>query len=190
MALYLGMADRHYAGVVAALAAARQNGWIAVTSWFAVMEAAGVVRKRITEGHRYRSGSGEEREAVDRIVRGAVDELLDLVDSMKTEERLRIVELDGWFPAPSRILSKMLEHAGFTVPGRAGQICRYRGIGLLDWLHIMFARAANATAICTTDKAFADIAGNDGEFGPVQIQLTSVGAIGPLYGPAGPDGGA
>ena len=180
----------HHAGASSAMDAAWNNGWEVITSWLVVMEALGVVRRRVTEDHRYKSGSDEEREEVDRAVREATSAFLKHMRTMRRQKRLRIVELDGWFPAPSRILSKMLEHAGFTVPGRAGQICRYRGIGLLDWLHIIFARAAGATVICTTDKAFADIAGNDGEFGHIQIQLTSVGAIGPLYGPAGPDGGA
>ena len=181
VALYLGIADRHYAGVVAALAAAQKNGWILITSRFAVMEAVGVIRRRITEDHRYRSGSDRERVEVDRGVRWAINDFLDLVDTMKIQRRLRVVEIEGWFPSASAVHAKMMEHAGYTVPGRAGRICRYRGIGLFDWVHIMFARAARADAICTTDKAFADVAGNDAELGHIMMQLTNVGPIGPLY---------
>ena len=145
------------------------------------MEAVGVIRRRITEKHKYRSGSDKEREEVDKIVRRAVDAFFDLVGSMKDQNILRVVEIEGWFPSPAAVHAKMMEHAGYTVPGRAGRICRYRGIGIFDWVHIMFARAARADAICTTDKAFADVAGNDAEFGHIMMQLTSVGAIGPLY---------
>ena len=79
----------------------------------------------------------------------------------------------------------MLEHAGFAVPGSMGHICRYRGIGALDWLHIAFARDAGAAVICTADRALVDTA-NDDKFGHIQIQLTSVGAIGPLCDPPPP----
>lgn len=185
VALYLGVADRQYAGVVAALAAAQNNGWILITSRFAVMEAVGVIRRRITEDHRYRSGSDREREEVDKIVRGAINDFLDLVGSMKDQSILRVVEIEGRLPNPAAVHAKMMEHAGYTVPGRTGRICRYRGIGIFDWVHIMFARAARADAICTTDKAFADVAGNDAEFGHIMMQLTNVGPIGPLYGPSG-----
>ena len=134
VALYLGVADRQYAGAVAAPAAAQKNGWILITSRFAVMEAVGVIHKRITERHRYRSGSDREREEVDRGVRWAINDFVDLVDTMKIQRRLRVVEIEGWFPNPAAVHAKMMEHAGYTVPGRAGRICRYRGIGLFDWV--------------------------------------------------------
>ena len=53
------------------------------------------------------------------------------------------------------------------------KLCRHLGIDACDWPQIAFADAAGASAICTTDTAFADIVGNDAEFGHLKVQLTS-----------------
>ena len=66
----------------------------------------------------------------------------------------------------------MLEHEGRTAPGVGGQRCRHVGVGPFDWAHFALALGARAEAICTTDAAFADIAGSDDMFGHIKIQLT------------------
>ena len=180
-ALSMGQDDMHCAGASGACAAAWQGRCRVITSLLAVMEAVGAIRKRVTVAQRCRSEGVGERGVVDSIVQEAVNTLLALVDRMKEQDRLRVVELDGWSPDLAGLYGKMLEHAGFTVPGHKGQICRHRGIGFPDWLHIAFARDARAAVICTTDKAFVDIAGSDDEFDHIQVQLTGVGAVGPLY---------
>ena len=180
----------HNAGAAGACAVAWQGGFRVVTSRLAVMEAVGAIRRRITSSHRYRSGDDDERRAVDERARGAVAALLDLVDDMKGHGRLEVVDMEGWSPDLAVLCGRMLEHAGYAVPGSKGQTCRHRGIGSYDWLHIAFARDAGVTVICTTDAAFADIAGNDDEFGHIGILLTSTGAVGPLYDLAWGQGGA
>ena len=180
----------HNAGAAGACAVARQGRFRAAASRLAAMEAAGAIRRRITSSHRYRSGDDDERRAVDERARGAAAALLGLVDDMKGHGRLEVVDMEGWSPDLAVLCGRMLEHAGYTVPGSKGQTCRHRGIGSYDWLHIAFARDAGVTVICTTDAAFADIAGNDDEFGHIGIQLTSTGAVGPLYDLAWGQGGA
>ena len=137
-----------------------------------------------------RSGDDDERRAADERARGAAAALLDLVDDMKGHGRLEVVDMEGRPPDLAVLCGRMLEHAGYTVPGSKGQTCRHRGIGSYDWLHIAFARDAGVAVICTTDAAFADIAGSDDEFGHIGIQPTSTGAVGPLYGLAWGQGGA
>ena len=51
--------------------------------------------------------------------------------------------------------------------------------------HFALALDAGAVAICTTDAAFADIAGNDGVFGHIKIQLTGDPLIDLLAGRGG-----
>ena len=89
--------------------------------------------------------------------------------------------MKGWFLDLPTVHNKMFEHPGYAVLYSKGNSCRHRGLGLLDWLHIILARDANAAVICTTDMAFADIAGNDDEFGHIQTQLADGAAAGPLY---------
>ena len=76
-----------------------------------------------------------------------------------------------------RAYSKMIERPGRTVPGWK-DFCRHLGIDACDWPQIALAEAAGASAICTTDTAFADIVGNDAELGHIKVQPTS----GPLTG--------
>lgn len=181
----------HNAGAAGACAAAWQGRFRAVAPRLAAMEAAGAIRKRITSSRRHRSGDDDERRAVDGRAREAVAALLDLVDDMKGNGRLEVVDMEGWSPGLAVLYSRTLEHAGCTVPGSKGQTCRHRGIGSHDWLHTALARDAGATVICTTDAAFADIAGSDDdEFGHIKIQPTSTGAVGPLYDLAQGQGGA
>lgn len=180
----------HSAGAAGACAVAWQGRFRAAAPRLAVMEAVGAIRRRITPSRRHRSGDDDERRAVDERAREAVAALLDLVDGMKGNGRLEVVDMEGWSPDLAVLCSRTLEHAGCTVPGSKGQACRHRGIGSHDWLHIAFARDAGATVTCTTDAAFADTAGSDDEFGRIKILLTSTGAVGPLHDLAQGRGGA
>ncbi len=76
----------------------------------------------------------------------------------------------------------MREHAGRAVYSKGGRFYRYRGVGPCDWLQFELAEYANASVICTTDAAFADIEGNDEDFGHIRIQMTNASLIGPLIG--------
>ena len=103
---------------------------------------------------------------------------------MKRQRSLKIVQPEEWFPNVSLLHAKMLEHAGRTAPGVGGQRCRHIGVGAFDWAHFAFALYAGAVAICTTDAAFADIAGNDATFGHIKIQLARDPLIDLLAGAA------
>ena len=76
--------------------------------------------------------------------------------------------------------ANMLEHPGRVVLFSRGNSCRHRGLEPMDWLQMVYARAARAVVICTADKAFADMCGG-GEFGRMQVQLADEAAAGPLY---------
>ena len=180
VALALGLGDRHYAGAVGVLDAARRADCRMITSPLAVLEAMGVIRRRAAAAHRCRSGSGEELEYVNGLVRDAVGRLHDLVDALK-KQGLTVVELEGWSIDFAALRANMVEHPGRVVLFSKGNSCRHRGLGLIDWLHMAYTRAANAAVICTADVAFADVCGGAGEFGHMQVQLADGAAAGPLY---------
>ena len=94
-----------------------------------------------------------------------------LLDDMSEQGLLTVVDIPDWQLDLPRVHAKMLEHPGRAVPGR-GKFCRHLGIGSCDWPQIMFARDAGASAILTTDTAFADIVGSDSEFRHIKVQLT------------------
>ena len=181
VALALGLADRHYAGAVGMLDAARRAECRVITSPLAVLEAMGVIRRRIAAAHRCRSGSDEELEYVDGLVRDAVARLLDLVDALKKQNRLTVVYPEGWSIDFAALRANMLEHPGLVVLFAKGNSCRHRGLGLMDWLQMAYARAAKAVVICTTDRAFADVCGGDGEFKHMQVQMADASEAGPIY---------
>ena len=181
VALSRGSIDPHHAGAAGACAAAWRSGHLVVTSMLAILEAVGAIRRRVTATHKRGLGSEGERKEVDRAVHQAVSALFKLTVNLKGQNRLAIVEMEGWSPDFAVLRTKMLEHAGHTVFHSKGNACRHRGLGLHDWLHIAFARDADAAVICTADNAFADIVGKDDEFGHIQVQLTGTGATGPLY---------
>ena len=181
VAMSMESGDPHHVGAAGACAAAWRSGYRVVTSMLAILEAVGAIRRRVTASHRFRSGSEGKREEVDRAVRQAVTDLFRLAVRLKRQNRLAIVEMEGWSPDFAVIRTKMLEHAGHTVFHSKGNAYRHRGLGLHDWLHIAFARDVNAAVICTADNAFADIVGKDDEFGHILVQMTGTGATGPLY---------
>ena len=184
VALALGPSDMHYDGAVRACNAAVRSGCRLVTSLLAIMEMVNVVRRRTAASYKCRPGRGEDQEAADARVRRAVERALELIDSMRKDGTLTIMETAGWSPDLDFLLGKMLEHPGRIVSGMRSRTCRHRGVGPYDWFHYALALLAGASVICTTDAALADVAGSDAQFGRIQVQLTSGPLIGPLSGRA------
>ena len=171
VALALGTADMHHDGAVGACDEAVRGGYQLVTSQLAIMEMIGVVRRRITASHKCRPGNSGDYQAADADARRAVAHALALINNMKTEGLLTIVGENGWSPNTVLVQRKMLEYPGRTVSGKHSRTCRHRGIGAYDWFHFELADDAGASVIYTTDAALADIAGNDSEFGHIQVRL-------------------
>ena len=142
-----------------------------VTSPLAVMEAVGSVRKKVTMSHRLRSGSEAERARADGDADRAVALMLNRVNGMTRRGRLEIVNPEGWSPDLVLLYGRVLVHAGRAVRTAGGRNYRYRGVGPCDWLHFALAVEVGASAICTTDEAFAGVEGNDKEFGRIRIQM-------------------
>ena len=163
-------------------AAVRRGVYRLVTSHLAVMEAMAVVRKRVTTSHRLRSGTEEERAGVDADAGRATDDMLRRISDMVDSSFLSIMELEDWAPDLVLLRGKVYRHAGRAVRIAGGRIYRYRGVGSCDWLHFAIAVALGASVICTTDAAWADVEGNDEEFGHIRIQTTSGPLIAPLIG--------
>ena len=180
-ALARGKVDMHHADAVRVLDAARRNNCRLITSPLAIVETIGVVRKRTAASYRYRPGHSGGLRYVDDRVREAVVRAIRLLDKLNRKGFLTIVHMPGWYLDQIRVYSKMLEHPGRTVPGWKS-FCRHLGINPCDWPHFAFADAAGASAICTTDAAFADIVGNDAEFGHIKVQLTGAPLIDLLSG--------
>ena len=163
--------DLHHTGAIRTYEALREGGYRLVTSRLAVMEAVGAVRKKITVLHRHRSGSEEERAGVDAEAARAVEDMLGFIGNLVKRGTLRIAEPSGWSPDFTLLYGRVIEHTGRAVHSGKGRTYRYRGVGSCDWLHFLLARYLGASVICTADAAFADIEGNDGEFGHIRIQM-------------------
>ena len=167
------LCDMHHLGASRIFDAARKCGCEIVTSRLAIMEAVGVVRRRTAESHRRRSGSGGELAGVEAHVREAVSRMLGLVKSLEDADILHVVEADDSTFDLFLLQRKALEHVGRVItPAATGKRFRHRGVGSCDWLHFWLAKCIGADVICTTDMAFADIAGNDDEFGHIKVQTT------------------
>ena len=183
------LCDMHHSGASRIFDAARKCGCEIVTSRLAIMEAISVVRKRTAESHKRRSGNGGELAGVEAHVREAVSRMLGLVSGLENSGILDVMETDGGALDLFLLQRKVLEHVGrVKMPATVGKRFWHRGVGSCDWLHFWLARHIGADVICTTDMAFADIAGNDNEFGHIKVQTTR----GPLIGLLGGDraGGA
>ena len=175
--------DMHHDGAVRTCKAAMERGNCQlVTSPLAIMEAAGAIRKKITRSHRLRSGSEEEQANVNADAGRATALMFMYIDTMVKRGDLKILDLRGWSPDFVRPSAKVREHAGRAVYSEGGRFYRYRGVGSCDWLQFELAEYADASVICTTDAAFADIEGNDEDFGHIRIQMTNGPLIGPLIG--------
>ena len=181
VALTRGEIDMHYAGTVRVLNAVRRSGCRLITSPLAVSETVGVVRKKTAVSYRCRPGHDGDLRYADARVDEAYIRALGLISNLDKEGFLNAVNIPGWQLDLPRVHAKMLEHPGRAVPGR-GKFCRHLGIGSCDWPQIMFARDAGASAILTTDTAFADIVGSDSEFGHIKVQLTGEPLIDLLSG--------
>ena len=167
-----GPVDKHHADAVRVLDAVTRSDCRLITSPMAIAETIGVVRKRTAASYKYRPGHSEDLHYVDDRVHESVTGAKRTLYSLNKRGLLTIVHMPGWHFDQIRVYSKMLEHPGRTVPGWKSS-CRHLGINPCDWPHFAFADAAGASAICTTDAAFADIVGNDAEFGHIKVQLAS-----------------
>ena len=157
----------------------RGRGYRIIVSSLTRMETFGSIRKKFATSIKCRSGSEGERAGVDAHVRNAVKDAFGLLDEMVNQGIIEIIEPEDWSPDLFLLYTKVLEHAGYVLHVKKGRPFRYRGVGSCDWLHFALARYLGAKAILTADAAFADIAGNDDEFGHIVIQMAS----GPLAGP-------
>ena len=166
--------DMHHNDAVRTCDAAVRSGKCQlVTSPLAIMEAAGAIRKKITRSHRLRTGSEEGRANVIADANRAAAHMFWHTGVMEKHGVLAIMESGGWSPDFVRLPTKVREHPGRAVYTEGGRFYRYCGIGSCDWLQFALAEYANASVICTTDAAFADIEGNDEDFGHIRIQMTN-----------------
>ncbi len=175
-----GKADTHHADAVRVFNAVRRSGCCLITSPQAIAETIGVVRKRTAASYKYRPGHSEDLRYVDDRVHEATSGATGILDNLNKQGFLTIMYIPDWRLDQIRVYSKMIEHPGRTVPGWKN-FCRHLGIDACDWPHFAFA---GVPAICTTDTAFADIVGNDAEFGHLKVQLTSAPLIDLLSGGA------
>ena len=182
VALVLGTIDMHHGGAVRVCGAAKRSGFQLITSRLAVMEMINVVRRRAASSRKCRPGRGDDLAAADAHVRKMVVDALNIIHSMEQEGGLIVKKMEGLPPDFAFLQRKMREHPGRTVSGRRSHTCRHRGVGPHDWVLFALAKSVGALVICTTDAALADIAGRDGDFGRIQVQLTSAPLIGLLSG--------
>ena len=148
-------------------------GYKMITSLLAVMEAVAAVRKKAARSHKCKLESAEELAGAEADVLSMAGGIAEFVDEVVDSGFLEIIGLKGRSPDLELLYGKVLEHAGRVMPVAKGNRFRYRGIGSCDWLHFWLALVFGAAAICTADKAFADIPGRDKEFGGIAVQLTS-----------------
>lgn len=153
-----------------------------VTSEWAIAEAAAAIRKKITWSHRMRAGSEEERAAVDAKADRAVVNMRKRMKDMEKEGHLAIMGMEDLPIDIASSPAKVHEHAGRAVRDARGRFYRYRGVGPCDWPQFALAKHANASVIITSDMAFADIEGNDKDFGHIRIQMINAPLIGLLTG--------
>ena len=175
--------DMHHDGAALIFNAVRELGYCRlVTSEWAIAEAAVAIRKKITRSHRMRTGSEEERAAVDAEADEVVTQMFERMIGMEKRGHLVIM---GIKDLPIDIASspaKVHEHVGRAVRDARGKFYRYRGVGPCDWPQFALAKHANASVIITSDVAFADIEGNDKDFGHIKIQMINAPLIGLLTG--------
>ena len=172
--------DAHHQDVVNMLNEMWRSGYRIIVSLLTLMETFASIRRKSTTSKTCRSGSEDERAGVEAHVQGIVTTAFGLLDKLVNEGIIEIVEPENWSPDLLLLYAKLLEHAGYVLPVDKGRPFRHRAVGSYDWLHFALAKYLGAVAILTTDVAFADIAGNDDEFGHILIQLASEPLVGPL----------
>ena len=172
----------HRVGVYMACAAAIRAGYRLITSQLAVVEMYAVIRRKKAASIRCLTGNEAERAVAEARVEAAVVTSRKLLHKLDKQGFLKVVDVEGWSPSLLLARRKALEHAGRVLPAAVGSMFRHRGIGSCDWLHFLLALYLGAQVICTADKAFADVRGNDDVFGHIWVQLTSEPPAGPLAG--------
>ena len=172
--------DAHHQDVVKMLDEIQRRGFRIVVSLLTLMETFASIRRKSTTSNMCRLGSEEERAGVEAHVQNIVNAAFKLLDKLVKQGIIEIIEPENWSPDLLLLYAKLLEHAGYVLPVDKGRPFRHRAVGSYDWLHFALAKYLGAVAILTTDVAFADIAGNDDEFGHILIQLASEPLVGPL----------
>ena len=173
--------DAHHKDAVRIFHAMWRAGYRIVVSPLTLMETFAAIRKKITASNRCRSGSEDERAGAEALVRESVRASHRLLNKFVKQDIIEIIEPENWSPDLLLLYAKVLEHEGYVLPAGKGRPFRYRGVGSCDWLQFALARHLGAAVILTTDAAFADIEGNDDEFGHIRIQMASGQLIdGPL----------
>lgn len=172
--------DAHHQDVVKMLHEIWRRGYRITVSLLTLMETLASIRRKSTTSKTCRSGSEEERAGVEAHVQDIINVAFGLLDKLVNEGIIEIIEPEEWSPDLLLLYAKMLEHAGYVLPVNKGRPFRHRAVGSYDWLHFALAKYLGAVAILTTDMAFADIAGNDDEFGHILIQLASEPLAEPL----------
>ncbi len=165
--------DIHHADAVRVLDAAVRSGCRLITTYAVILELIWAVRKKVTMSHKRQSGSEEERASVEADADKAVARAIGIIFNMIEQGILEIVDADEVHSDYVILCGKELTHRGRAVYVAKSRTYRHRGIGPFDLIHYASAEGANASVIITSDAAFADIEGNDDEFGHIRVQLTS-----------------
>lgn len=140
-----------------------------IISSLALSEAADVILKRTKAGRGCTDESGREREAADADAAAATKNLAYFVYDLKANKRAGILEEEADArPDFAHLYGMMLGHQGRTPQARKGDTCRHVGLGPIDWMHMALARLAGVRAMCTTDGAMGQIAG-DKVYGDVEV---------------------
>lgn len=169
VSIIMGEVDPFFDDAVRFFNAVKSSGARLVISSLLLSEAVDVMRKRIKERHKCTDVSGRERESIEVEVAMATAELADFIDELKCDKKVDILEEEFTVhPDLAQLYEKLLECAGRTPQARKGNRYRHVGIGPVDWIHIALAHLVGALAICTTDKAFAQISG-DKQYGGMEI---------------------
>ena len=169
VAAVMGPADPFFDAAMRFFKEAEIGGVRLIISSLALSEAVDVIRKRTKAGHRCADEGGGEREAVDADAAAAVKRLARFIYNLKADKRADILEekVSGSMDF-AHLYEMMLRYQGRTPQARKGDTYRHEGIGPIDWIHMALARLAGARAICTTDKAMAQIAG-DKIYGGIEV---------------------
>ncbi len=172
--------DAHHRDVVKMIDEIQRRGFRIIVSPLTLMETFASIRRKSATSNMCRLGSEDERAGVEAHVQNTVKDARGRLSRLVKQGIIEIVEPENWSPDLLLLYAKLLEHAGYVLPVDKGRPFRHRAVGSYDWLHFALAKYLGAVAILTTDVAFADIAGNDDEFGHILIQLASEPLVGPL----------
>ena len=108
-------------------------------------------------------------QGVDAEAEAAARDVIRFVNDLVTDRLAEMYEdITTALPDLERLHKMMLEYRGRTPQARRGNTYRHEGIGPIDWIHIALALLAGAQAICTNDKAIAQIRG-DKRYGGMEI---------------------